>query len=553
MRIKNKAFLSAVITILMVLAWFPIQSSAGDNNIEDDNILVSDKISDDKINISYSTHVQSYGWFDYVLNGATSGTVGESKRVEAFKIKLDNSPYEGTVTYRAHVQSYGWMDWTTEDNVAGTEGKSKRIEAIQIKLTGELADYYDVYYRVHAQSYGWMGWTCNGETSGTMGGSKRVEAIQICLVKKGEAAPGDTNNNSVNKGKLIKYRTHVQTLGWRDYSYDGEANGSWGISKRLEGINISLATDEFSGQITYRTHVQSYGWQDWVTDGALSGTTGESKRLEAIEINLTGDIAQHYDVYYRVHCQSYGWMAWVKNGQTAGTTGQSKRLEAIQILMCRKGQSPDYPSAPANKMIDPSKPMVAITYDDGPCGEYTDRILDVLEANGAKATFFVIGNRVQSYQEQVKRAYNMGCQIGNHTIDHTVLLGYSESVVADKVNSCDAEIEKIIGVKTTVFRPPGGGYNQTVFSVVDKPVIMWSIDPMDWKYQNADYIYNHIMSRVGDGDIILLHDIHYQTVLASERLIPYLVSKGYQLVTIEELAYYKGVNISAGNAYKRIE
>ena len=323
MRIKNKVFLSAVITILMVFAWFPMQSSAGDNNIEDDNILVSDKISDDKINISYSTHVQSYGWFDYVLNGATSGTVGESKRVEAFKIKLDNSPYEGTVTYRAHVQSYGWMDWTNEDNVAGTEGKSKRIEAIQIKLTGELADYYDVYYRVHAQSYGWMGWTCNGETSGTTGASKRVEAIQICLVKKGEAAPGDTNNSSVNKGKLIRYRTHVQTLGWRDYSYDGEANGSWGISKRLEGINISLATDEFSGQITYRTHVQSYGWQDWVTDGALSGTTGESKRLEAIEINLTGDIAQHYDVYYRVHCQSYGWMAWVKNGQTAGTTEQA--------------------------------------------------------------------------------------------------------------------------------------------------------------------------------------------------------------------------------------
>ena len=507
----------------------------------------------DDIGVSYSTHVQSYGWLDYMTNGSTSGTEGQSKRVEAIKVKLDNNPYDGAITYRTHVQSYGWMDWVAEDGVAGTEGKSKRVEAIQIKLNGEIAEYYDVYYRVHAQSYGWMGWTCNGETAGTIGVSKRVEAVQICLVKKGEAAPGDTSNSSVNKGKLIKYRTHVQALGWRNYSTDGQANGSWGISKRLEGINISLNTNEFSGQIMYRTHVQSYGWQDWVADGALSGTTGKSKRLEAIEIKLNGDMAEHYDVYYRVHCQGYGWMSWVSNGQTSGTVGQGKRLEAIQIIMCKKGIQPSFPSAPTNKMIDPTKPMIAITYDDGPHGEYTDRILNVLDKYDAKATFFVLGQKVPTFQAQVKRAYNMGCQIANHTYDHTLLAGHSVETINNKVDSCDVEIEKIIGKKSTAFRPPGGSYNQTVLDTIKKPIIMWSVDPQDWKYQNAGYIYNHIMSRVSDGDIILLHDIHYQTVLASERLIPDLIAKGYQLVTIDELAYYKGVNITPGNTYKRIK
>lgn len=545
-------FLCLLVCVCCSFSMMTTKASDVDAECED----VADDVATEKsqdLGVSYAAHVQSIGWMDYVSDGATSGTEGKAKRVESFKVKLDNNAYGGSVTYRAHVQSYGWMDWVSDSVAAGTEGKAKRIEAIQIKLTGEIANYYDVYYRVHAQSYGWMGWTCNGETSGTIGISKRVEAIQICLVKKGEAAPGDTNNSVVNKGKLVKYRTHVQKLGWRDYSYDGGANGSWGISKRLEGINISLATGEFPGQITYRTHVQSYGWQQWVSDGALSGTTGKSKRLEAIEIKLTGEIAERYDVYYRVHCQGYGWMSWVKNGETAGTTGQGKRLEAIQILMCEKGKTPNYPAAPTNKMIDPSKPMIAITYDDGPKGDYTDRILDVLESNDAKATFFVLGNKVPIYPEQVKRAHNMGCQIANHTYDHTLLGGKSISTIANKVDSCDNEIEKIIGVKATAFRPPGGSYSQAVFDTVKKPVIMWSVDPQDWKNQNSSYIYNHIMSRVQDGDIILLHDIHYQTVLASERLIPDLIAKGYQLVTIDELAFYKGVNITSGNAYRRIK
>ena len=100
----------------------------------------------------------------------------------------------GSIRYRTHVQTYGWQDWVTDGEASGTSGESKRLEAIRIELTSEMADQYDVYYRVHAQSFGWLGWAKNGEEAGTSGYSKRLEAIEIVLVEKGGEAPGNTDN-----------------------------------------------------------------------------------------------------------------------------------------------------------------------------------------------------------------------------------------------------------------------------------------------------------------------------------------------------------------------
>ncbi len=287
--------------------------------------------------ISYSTHVQSYGWMDSVKDGKLSGTTGKSKRVEAVKIDLENAPYSGGITYKTHVQSYGWMDSVSNGKVSGTTGKSKRVEAIQINLTGEMAEHYDVYYRVHSQTYGWLGWAKNGQSAGTEGLSKRVEAMEIVLVKKGQSAPGSTEQPFVTN-LSVSYSTHVQSYGWMKTVKNGASSGTTGKSKRVEAIKISLNKTPYSGGITYKTHVQSYGWMDSVSNGKVSGTTGKSKRVEAIQINLTGEMAEHYDVYYRVYSQSYGWLDWAKNGQSAGTEGLSKRVESIQIRLVEKGK-----------------------------------------------------------------------------------------------------------------------------------------------------------------------------------------------------------------------
>ena len=163
--------------------------------------------STDSTNIMYKTHVQSFGWQNWVLNGTMSGTSGKAKRLEGINIKLSNAAYAGGIQYRTHVQTYGWeKEWRKDGAMSGTSGKAKRLEAIQIKLYGEMANHFDVYYRVHAQSYGWLGWAKNGEESGTAGYAKRLEGIQIVLVPKGGAAPANNYKGiqSVNTKAYIK-------------------------------------------------------------------------------------------------------------------------------------------------------------------------------------------------------------------------------------------------------------------------------------------------------------------------------------------------------------
>ncbi|MCI8465139.1 MAG: hypothetical protein HFI63_04680 [Lachnospiraceae bacterium] len=285
--------------------------------------------------VRYQTHVQSIGWQDWKSDGALSGTIDSSKRLESIQICLDGQGYSGGIRYQTHVQSIGWQGWKANGELSGTTNQSKRLEAIQIELTGEMAARYDVYYRVHAQTFGWLDWAKNGESAGTEGLSKRLEAIEIRLVAKNAKAPGNTEMPYV-KINNIYYQTHVQTYGWQDYVANGTVSGTEGKSKRLEGIRIILGQHE-AGSLEYSTHVQTYGWQDYVSEGKLSGTEGKSKRLEAIKLRLTGMMARQYDVYYRVHVQTYGWLDWAKNGEAAGTEGMSKRLEGIQIMLVPKG------------------------------------------------------------------------------------------------------------------------------------------------------------------------------------------------------------------------
>jgi len=290
--------------------------------------------------VIYQTHIQDIGWQGYVGNGATSGTSGQSKRLEAIRIKL--AGIDGGIEYRTHVQDYGWMAWSANDALSGTSGESKRLEAIEIRLTGAAADLYDVYYRVHAQDTGWLDWAKNGASSGTAGYGYRLEAIEVKLVAKGGAAPGATTTpfKDLNAPKpvvanTVSYKTHVQDIGWQAYVSNGEMSGTSAQSKRLEAIQIKL--ENMAGGIEYSTHVQDVGWMGFVADDALSGTSGESKRLEAIKIRLTGAAAEAFDVYYCVHAQNTGWLDWAKNGESAGTAGFGYRLEAIKIVLVPKG------------------------------------------------------------------------------------------------------------------------------------------------------------------------------------------------------------------------
>ncbi|MBR2827961.1 MAG: Ig-like domain-containing protein [Bacilli bacterium] len=296
-----------------------------------------------KDRIYYSTHVQDYGWLTYVKDGEMSGTTGQSKRLEAIRINLNNMEYQGDVLYRSHIESYGWeKEYSKNGEMSGTSGESKRLEAIEIKLTGELANHYDIYYRVHVENYGWLGWAKNGEQAGSAGYSYRLEGIEIILTKKNYPLPSNiTFEIEPFKKVRINYSTHVQDYGWLNDVKDGEMSGTTGQSKRIEGIKIKLKEQEYSGNIEYRTYIHNFGWEPiFSKNGELSGTTGKSLQIEAIEIKLTGEIENYFDVYYRVHSEDYGWLNWAKNGEKSGTVGLSKRLEGIEIVIIKKGTTP---------------------------------------------------------------------------------------------------------------------------------------------------------------------------------------------------------------------
>ena len=385
--------------------------------------------------ISYSTHVQSYGWMDSVKDGKLSGTTGKSKRVEAVKIDLENAPYSGGITYKTHVQSYGWMDSVSNGKVSGTTGKSKRVEAIQINLTGEMAEHYDVYYRVHSQTYGWLGWAKNGQSAGTEGLSKRVEAMEIVLVKKGQSAPGSTEQPFVTN-LSVSYSTHVQSYGWMKTVKNGASAGTTGKSKRVEAIKISLNKTPYSGGITYKTHVQSYGWMDSVSNGKVSGTTGKSKRVEAIQINLTGEMAEHYDVYYRVHSQSYGWLDWAKNGQSAGTEGLSKRVESIQIKLVEKGKkAPGSTDKPF--VTDPSISYSSYVQSNGWMETVKDGKLSGTEGQSKRIEAIKINIENSPYSGEVVYASKMQSGSWLSSVSNggvSGIEGYSKPLEAVKIN-----------------------------------------------------------------------------------------------------------------------
>lgn len=150
--------------------------------------------------VAYTSHMQSYGWMDYVTNRKVSGVIGKSKRMEAINMLITSSKgYSGSIQYAAHVQTYGWTKMISNNLGCGTVGKGLRVEGIKIELTGDISNYYDIYYRAYSQKFGWLGWAKNGAPAGTSGYGYRLEGYQVVIVHKNAGAPGSTKNSFVSK------------------------------------------------------------------------------------------------------------------------------------------------------------------------------------------------------------------------------------------------------------------------------------------------------------------------------------------------------------------
>ena len=207
--------------------------------------------------------------------------------------------------------------------------------------------------------------------------------------------------------------------------------------------------------------------------------------------------------------------------------------------------------APAEVTLD-SPPLVALTFDDGPRSSTTGPLLDGLALREVPATFFLVGNRIPGNEDLVRRMAAEGHQIGIHTYDHVELKGLSRQDFDLQVGKTRALITQLVGEGNYWLRPPYGLMDRQAGQWCGGPVILWSVDPEDWKDDNIDRIVAAVVEHVSDGDIILLHDLFPSSAQAALRVVDTLLARGCCFVTVEQLMAERGVTPEVGARYRKI-
>ena len=201
------------------------------------------------------------------------------------------------------------------------------------------------------------------------------------------------------------------------------------------------------------------------------------------------------------------------------------------------------------RAADPTKKMIALTFDDGPNTPNTQRIVEILKANNAVATFFELGYRMEQNSSKMDMIINNDNQIGNHSFNHKIYTKITTTEMMDQIDSTNALMKQIVNTTATVVRPPNGSMNDSVRQNIGYPMILWNVDSKDWESRNKDAIVKAVLSNLDDGDIIVMHDIYSTSADAIEVLVPELIKQGYQLVTIQEMFDTKENPLIAGKAY----
>lgn len=194
--------------------------------------------------------------------------------------------------------------------------------------------------------------------------------------------------------------------------------------------------------------------------------------------------------------------------------------------------------------------LVALTFDDGPSGRFTRKLLEGLEERGAKATFLLCGYRMEQYPELTERIFNEGHEIGLHGYSHNPMRDMCQRDTVQEIRRTIALLPE--GCKVSFLRPPGGLCSECVQTVAEEfglSILHWSVDPKDWAIHDAKSIENTVISRIRDGDVILLHDMSDSSVEAALAIVDALQEQGYRFVTASELAEARGVTLTPGIKY----
>lgn len=184
-------------------------------------------------------------------------------------------------------------------------------------------------------------------------------------------------------------------------------------------------------------------------------------------------------------------------------------------------------------------PYIALTFDDGPNQKLTPRLLDLLAQHHIKATFFVVGENAAEYPDILKRAVREGHEIGNHSWSHPNFGKMGDEAVRSQISRTQDAIAAAIGTRPTLLRPPYGSVTARqkhfIHHELGYEIILWDVDPLDWKQPGPGVVANRILKETRPGSIVLAHDIHAQTIEAMPQTLNELEAKGFKFVTVSEL------------------
>lgn len=231
-------------------------------------------------------------------------------------------------------------------------------------------------------------------------------------------------------------------------------------------------------------------------------------------------------------------------------------LPPMEVITPSPAPTPDMTRTQAlSRGIDPAKPMLALTFDDGPAPG-TGRVLDALNLYGARGTFFILGKNIEGNEEIIKRAALGGHQLAAHSWSHPNFNDISDSAITSQMQRTMDKIFELTGQQVTMVRTPFGASNRVSRRPLAKmglPLILWSVDSLDWSTRSVSKTIRAIRKGAENGAIILCHDVWDSTGQAMETIVPELISKGYQLVTVAEMMSFRDEPLKPGWEYSFLD
>ncbi len=285
----------------------------------------------------------------------------------------------------------------------------------------------------------------------------------------------------------------------------------------------------------YKDNEKEYD-EEWIKEGT-------SAKLENYShFNLTKDGLELHFTYYQVGPYSDGEVSIIiPEEELAGIVKEeylSIKSEPVDVNSPTKRDLSEFEG----------KKLLAFTFDDGPSDGPTNKLLDNLDKYNARVTFFVLGSRVNTYQNSLKRAYEMGNTIGSHTYSHLNLFKLGDYEIMKEINDTNDRVEKILGITPKYLRAPYGNTNEHIRELSNMYSILWDIDTEDWRYKDAEKIKDNIVKHAHDGAIILLHDI-YGTSIDGALLAMEELKDEYAFVSLDEMIKLKGITLDKNKSY----